>query len=499
VKGAPLAVDSILTGAVRTYGADSIVTDSAPGASAYSTGYKGTDKAIAIGAYRTTIDGATTLPNFAYVPLVTILEAARVEGFATGLIATSNVQHATPAAFSAHVPDRNSYDDIAMQQVYQGMDVVLSGGSDYLAPPSNGGKRMDDKDLVAELTARGYAIARTKDELSKSNADRVWGLFAAQDLSYELDRERFAPSQPSLAQMTAHAIDHLARTERAKHQGFFLFVEGSKVDFAAHANDPIGVVSELLAFDAAVERSLEYARNNTHTQVVVVADHGTGGLSIGTTTDRNYARTDDDSVVAPIRKAKVTATRLAQLLVERGDESAAKILEREWGIDDLSNDERLQLEQALRSKQGLNAQLSRIISTRARIGWTTDNHTGADIYLFAYGPERPQGLVENTQIGRGIAAFLGLSLEKMQSRLFTDLTLVLKDLGYQTALDLKDPRDGRLVVSRGKHTAVLPFAKNLLVIDGEVTELEGIVVHAEHLGRVFGPRQAIDAIQRAMP
>ncbi|MGC4000683.1 MAG: alkaline phosphatase [Anaeromyxobacter sp.] len=124
VKGAPLAVDAILTGAIRTYGADSIITDSAPGASAYSTGYKGTDKAIAIGPYRTTIDAAKTVPSLAYVPLVTVLEAARVKGFATGLIATSNVQHATPAAFSAHVPDRNSYDDIAKQQVYQGMDVV---------------------------------------------------------------------------------------------------------------------------------------------------------------------------------------------------------------------------------------------------------------------------------------------------------------------------------------------------------------------------------------
>ncbi|MGC4000682.1 MAG: alkaline phosphatase [Anaeromyxobacter sp.] len=375
----------------------------------------------------------------------------------------------------------------------------LSGGSDYLLPPISGGKRADDEDLVAELGASGYALARTKDDLSSANADRVWGLFAAQDLAYELDRERFAPGQPSLAQMTAYAIERLAGKEQSRHHGFFLFVEGSKVDFAAHANDPVGVVSELLAFDAAVERSLAYARSNDHTQVIVVADHGTGGLSVGTNADRNYSRTDDDSVVVPLRKAKVTASRLAQLLLEGGEDSPTKILEREWGIDDLSGDERQQLEQALRSRQGLNTQLSRIISTRARIGWTTDNHTGADVYLFAYGPERPQGLVENTDVGKAIATFLDLSLDEMQPRLFTDLTAALEDSGYAIALDPKGPKGGRLIVHRGKHTAEMPFSKNHLVIDGGRIELEGLVVYSEHLGRVFGPRQILDVLRRAMP
>jgi alkaline phosphatase len=499
VKGSPLSVDTILTGAVRTYGADSIVTDSAPGASAYATGHKGTDKAIAVGPYRTTIEAAKTDPSLAYVPLVTILEAARATGYATGLIATSNVQHATPAAFSAHVPDRNLYEDIAKQQVYQGIDVVLSGGLDYLIPAGAGGKRTDGEDLAYELTRRGYALARTKDDLAQISSDRVWGAFAAQDLAYELDRARFAPAQPSLAEMTAHAIDGLSHSPRAKSHGFFLFVEGSKVDYAAHGNDPVGVVTELLAFDAAVEESLKFARSNAHTQVVVVADHGTGGMSIGTSTDRNYARTDDDSVVGPLRKAKVTASRLAQLLLERGADSVSNVIAREWGIHDLSNDEVLRLDDAIRSSQGISVQLARIVSVRARIGWTTDNHTGADVYLFAYGPERPQGLVENTDIAHGIARFLGISLDKLQSRLFADLTAVLRNAGYDTALDLSNPRDGRLVVSRGQRSAILPFSKNWLVIDGETLELEGVVVHAEHLGKVFGPLQVLSLLGRIMP
>jgi hypothetical protein len=103
VRGAPLAVDEILTGAVRTYGADSIITDSAPGATAYATGHKGTDKGISVGAWNTTIMAVKAEPDLKYVPLATLLEGAKLTGRAVGLVATSNVQHATPAAFSGQV------------------------------------------------------------------------------------------------------------------------------------------------------------------------------------------------------------------------------------------------------------------------------------------------------------------------------------------------------------------------------------------------------------
>lgn len=128
VKGGPLAVDEILTGAIRTYGADSVITDSAPGGSAYATGYKGSDKGIAVAPWSITIEAAKADPAMKFVPLATVLEGAKLTGRATGVIATSNVQHATPAAFSSHWHDRNNYNEIGEQQVYQGIDVVLSGG-----------------------------------------------------------------------------------------------------------------------------------------------------------------------------------------------------------------------------------------------------------------------------------------------------------------------------------------------------------------------------------
>ena len=154
VKGAPLAVDPILSGAVRTYGADSVITDSAPGATAFATGVKGSDKGIAVAPWNITIEAVKADPARQYRPLATLLEGARLTGRATGVIATSNVQHATPAAFSSHWHDRANYNEIAEQQVYQGIDVVLGGGAQYLLPKAvNGGKREDQEDLIEVIRA----------------------------------------------------------------------------------------------------------------------------------------------------------------------------------------------------------------------------------------------------------------------------------------------------------------------------------------------------------
>ena len=146
VKGERLASDDILSGAIRTYGADSIITDSAPGATSYATGRKGTDKGIAVYPWNVTITGVDFNPAMQYVPLATVLEGARLTGRATGIVATSNVQHATPADFTAHTHDRNNSTEIGEQQVYQNIDVVLSGGEQYLLPKGVGsGVRIDGK------------------------------------------------------------------------------------------------------------------------------------------------------------------------------------------------------------------------------------------------------------------------------------------------------------------------------------------------------------------
>ncbi len=494
VKGAPLAVDQILAGAVRTYGADSLITDSAPGATAYATGHKGSDKGISVGAWNTTIMAVKPEPGLKYVPLATLVEGARLSGRAVGMVATSNVQHATPAAFSSHWHDRNNYNELAEQQVYQGMEVVLSGGLQYLLPKEvQGGKREDNENLVEVLKARGYSVVTTRGEMLKVGSGRVWGAFAPDAMAYDLDRAKTAPQEPSLAEMTAKAIELLAGSAKGRDRGFFLFVEGSKVDWAAHANDPVGLVGDLLAFDEAVDTALEFARQGGNTLVVVVADHSTGGLSIGTKEDKNYSQTDDDSVLVPMRRARVSGEGVEKLLAGDASEEAIRgVLAREWGIQDLSAAELKAVQEAITGKKQLQAVVGPMISTRARLGWTTWGHTGADVFLFSYGPGRPTGLWENVDVGRQLAASMGFDFETLNKRLFVEAGEGFAAAGLTARLDKSDPANPVLVVSKGAAEAKLPLAKNLLLLNGKSVELEGIVVYAEKLDKVFVPRQAIE-------
>lgn len=497
IKGGPLAVDEILTGAIRTYGADSVITDSAPGGSAYATGYKGSDKGIAVAPWSITIDAAKADPAMKYVPLATVLEGAKLTGRATGMIATSNVQHATPAAFSSHWHDRGNYNEIGEQQVYQGIDVVLSGGGQYLLPKeAKGGKREDKENLVNVLQSKGYAYVTTKDTMEAIGSGKVWGAFAPDAMAYDMDRADLAKTEPSLAEMTGKAINLLAGSAKGRKSGFFLFVEGSKVDWAAHANDPAGVVSDLFAFDNAVAAALDFAKKDKNTLVVVVSDHGTGGLSIGTVEDKNYSMTDDDSVVGPMRKAKKSAEGLDMLL--RGEPNPDRIkavMAAEWGIADLSETELKAIVDVVTAKKPTMAVTVPMLSRRARLGWTTGGHTGADVYLFAYGPGQPKGLVENTEVGKTMASVMGIDFGALNKRLFVEAGAAFGALGYQVALDKTDAANPVLVVTKGGAKAELPVSKNLLKIGEKTVDLEGIVVRAEKLDKVYVPQQAIDLVK----
>jgi alkaline phosphatase len=496
VKGEPLAVDAILTGAVRTYGADSIITDSAPGATAYATGYKGTDKGISVGAWNVTIDAARPDVAPRYVPLATVLEGAKVSGRAVGLVATSNVQHATPAAFSSHWHDRSNYNELGEQQVYQGMDVVLSGGRQYLLPREmKDGKRDDKENLIEVLKARGYSFVTTRDELLASRSGPVWGAFALDAMEYDIDRDELAPQQPSLAEMTDKAIELLSAGPKGRTRGFFLFVEGSKVDWAAHADDPSGLVSDLLAFDRAVKVSLDFAKKHGNTLVLVVADHGTGGVSIGTASHKDYSATDDDSLVVPLRKLKMTAEGIQKLLAGDSSEQAIrKAFAEQWGMTELAADDVKALQTAIAANKPLMGPAGAMLSKQARIGWTTPGHTGADVFLFAYGPNRPSGLWQNTGLGRLMAREMGFDFEGLNRRLFVEAEGAFAAAGLDAALDRTDPANPVLVVRKGDAKAELPLSKNLLIMNGKTIELEGIVVLAEKLGKVYLPRQGVDLV-----
>ncbi|MFH1982645.1 MAG: alkaline phosphatase [Pseudomonadota bacterium] len=503
VKGAPLALDGILTGAVRTYIADSVVADSAPAASAYATGRRTSDKLISV-APKTEglLPGVLAPPGeAAYRPLATVLEAARLAGKAVGIVATSRVSHATPAAFVSHVSRRDLEFDIMEQAVYQGVDVVLGGGGSYLLGagqhlPGSGwawqGRRPDGENLTDVLHARGYGIITTRKELLNVRNRRVFGLFASGHMAPDIDRHRTAPEEPSLAEMTAAAIGILS----ADPDGFFLMVEGSQVDWADHANDPAHLVSDLLMFDAAVKTAMDFAHTDGRTLVLAMPDHNTGGMTIGNSaTNGRYSQMPVADVVAPLKRMTASSGAIVQQLgKDRRPASLITAIARDWGIRITVDDATDVLEKMAAYSDTPHYAIGEVLSPRYLVlGWTTHGHCGGDVPLGAFGPGRPAGLLDAPDIGRTAAAALGLDLENTTLRLFVDAARVFGADSVSVATDSPENRLARIDY-KGK-TAMLAVNKNLLQMDGRTHELEGVVVFIPETGKLYLPQDAVASLK----
>ena len=498
-KGGPLALDRMYYSLMRTHSAESLITDSAPAATAFATGYKSNDKYVGIYPSEATLPGLPPLQEgWKYRPLATILEAARASGKSVGLVATSNIQHASPAAYSAHVRDRGDYNEIAEQQVYLDIDVVFGGGKQFLVPEAQGGKRKDGEDLIAVLKERGYAFIETRDQLLNlpKGTRRVWGMFAQYDLAYDFDRPHLAPTQPSLAEMTQKAIEILSRNPK----GFFLFVEASKVDWASHGNDPIGVISDLLAFDGAVASALDFAKARPRTLVLAFSDHGNGGMSLGNKkTDKAYSKVPLGALVDPLKKAKISGEGVeAKLGDDLSEAHIRDVLAEYYGIDDLTAEEVAAIQK--RKKRFLNDEIGPMISRRSVIGWTTHGHGGEDLTVYYYGLNRPLPLLDNTDLARLCARHLGVDLERSNRDLFLAADEAFPALGASVAIDDSDPANQVLGVTKGSKTARLPFSKDVLLIGDQEYRLNGLTVYSDRAnngqGRVYVPREALEIFRR---
>ncbi len=302
-----------ITGITRTKSANSLVTDSAAGATAYSCGEKTDNGMIAY------------LPNGKNCK--TLLEFAEEMGLSTGLVATSTITHATPASFASHVESRSMQAEIAAQYLDSGVEVFLGGGLEYFIPQTTeGSSRKDDRNLVDEFIAKGYDFIDNADDLATSNGEMLLGLFSLEGMDSE-------NRTPTLAQMTEKALSNLSTNEK----GFFLMVEGSQIDWGGHGNNTEYVIREMRDFDAAVKSALDFAEKDGETLVVLTADHETGGMTL---------------------------------------------------------------------------QNSKSDSKEMEIYWTTTHHSGVPIATMAYGPHAIQfsGWQENTDVGRKIAALMGIKM-----------------------------------------------------------------------------------------
>ena len=406
-----LALDTLQRGSARTFAADSRVTDSAAGATAYATGVKTNNGYIAV--------------DTTQQPVATILEAAEAKGMATGLVATSRITHATPASFAAHVPDRWMENTIAEQEIAQGIDVLLGGGRRHFIPQSEtGSRRTDDRNLMNEARENGYQVVQTRRALMDVTEGPVLGLFSMGHMSYEIDRN--PRQQPSLAEMTRKTLDVLSQND----DGYLAMIEGSRIDHAGHSNDAAAHLHDILAFDEAATVALEQARQDGNTLVVVVSDHETGGLSLGRDVDGKgvYAWHPSvlDNVTASHGVMLDSMQRAFDALPEdtRDDraQAAAALLPtfaHFTGIDSLGAKEELMLQEALGNGRALNFAVSDIIERRAVIGWTTHGHTAVDVSLYAYGPgaARFTGNMDNTEVGHLLADLLDMDLEALTTDL----------------------------------------------------------------------------------
>ncbi|WP_296651236.1 alkaline phosphatase [Paraburkholderia sp.] len=289
------------TARVKTFSNDAQTTDSAPSMSAYMTGVKMNNEVLSMSPDTVAVrpgkdanengNGVNNCKPDNGKPVKTILELAKEQGKAIGAITTTELTHATPAATFSHICHRDAMYDIAAQAVPggagyntalgDGVDVLMGGGRNYWTPyhkddndqkNDNRRGRADGRHLLDEMAAKGYTVVATKDELAQADTGKLIGLFSkTSHLEYDMDRvagKDEGPTQPSLAEMTSKAIDVLSNNPK----GYFLMVEGGRIDHALHGTNAKRALDDTVAFDEAIRVALEKV-DLSNTLIVVTADH----------------------------------------------------------------------------------------------------------------------------------------------------------------------------------------------------------------------------------
>ena len=273
---------------VATAGSDSIITDSANSASAYSTGHKSAVNAMGVYADRT----ANPLDDPRVETIASL--AKRRLNMAIGIVTNTEIEDATPAAMVAHTRRRAEYDPIVEQFFAAKPDVMLGGGSaNFLPKASSGSKRKDDVDYIARFRETGYAVVATAGELNalsaKPETRRLLGLFASGNMDGALDRKflkgggvKKFPEQPDLTEQVQAALNVLSRNDA----GFFLMVESGMIDKYAHLLDMERAVYDTIMLDNAVRLAKDWAgKRGDDTLILVVADHTHPNSLVGTIND----------------------------------------------------------------------------------------------------------------------------------------------------------------------------------------------------------------------
>lgn len=367
--------------------ADSTVTESAAAAGQMATGQRMTALTISTAA-----DGKT--------PVKTVLEMAKEKGLSTGLVTTSGITDATPAAFSAHSASRYDEASIAEQQIKLGVDVLFGGRRQNFLPKEKGGKREDGRDMIEEAKKAGYHVTQNFAEFSQeTTAARLLGLYNMNNLTFTIDRAD--TTEPTLAQMAEKALSVLSKNEK----GFFAVIEGGRIDHAAHNNDIAATIHEVIAFDEAVGVALDFAAKNPDTMVLVTADHETGGLAlIGCGKEgKEYIGLNPEAI------SKFKASFYKMFEGTRKDpkpETIKETLKKYSSIELTDAEAKIVAEDQIKKLDPFNYHytvthsLAFVLRPYLRAGWGSQTHTGSPLFLFGTGPgsESIRGMMHNTGV-----------------------------------------------------------------------------------------------------
>lgn len=431
-------------GMSTTYAADSFIPDSASAGTALASGYK-------------TNDGVINMDPAKQVKYKSIAEMAKEKGMKVGVVSSVSIDHATPAVFYAHQPSRNNYYEIGLELANSNFDYF--GGGGFLSPK---GKDGNQPDVLEVAQKNGYKIFNTQESIEKLNAQsgKTIAISPVLDKSKALTFEVNRKDGLSLADFTRKGIEVLDN-----EKGFFMMVEGGKIDWAGHANDAAANIKDTLALKDAVDEAIKfYNKHPKDTAIIVTADHETGGMTIGfsgTKYQTFYDKVDNQKIsydeftlkVAEYKKNHTTETaKLEDLLplvkadfgltileaktkeeltvkAKSGDKDAEKTLGMVLEDSDLAS-----LKQALvlsmqEAKERPTDQqtyllyggydpftmtLNHIINSKAGIGWTSYSHTGVPVPVFAKGTGEDlfKGYYDDTDLPKKIMSILGISPSK---------------------------------------------------------------------------------------
>ena len=365
--------DRLLVGMASTYPAtvSGYVTDSAAAATALSTGFKSYNGAISVDVEKR--------------ELATLLEKAKALGLSTGVAVSSQVNHATPAAFLTHNESRKNYTEIAERYLDTDADVILGGGQRYFS-----------EELISKFTAKGYQHITEMSQLNSVTTPKVLGLLADVQLPWVINDKQ--ANQLSL--LTQKSLELLSQNPN----GFVLLVEGSLIDWAGHSNDIATAMAEMDGFAHSIEVVEQFVRQQKDTLMIVTADHNTGGLSVGA---------NGEYVWKPevLHRVKASPDMIA----------AQAIAAQEWrpivsnllGFEPKIQEFATLTNARMQGNEAMAIALRKLIDIYSNTGWTTEGHTGDDVQVFAAGPGAKlfSGHQDNTDIANKIFSLLPTSAQ----------------------------------------------------------------------------------------